>query len=122
MSKQVDLPSVGTNYQDQPLIELVYNSSVHVPAAFLNATNAPSDVVSAYLTLGQSLGFENGNRSAKWLRESVGERARNIVEAGGFVSEAGMEMILCEQAESIVERNSVSSCSSSGQCSSGNAD
>lgn len=59
--------------------------------------------VSTYLTLGQVLGFQNGNSSVQELLNSVNERAEEIVAYGGFVNEDALKTILTMQAQSMLD-------------------
>lgn len=70
---------------------------------FINTTNAPNVGVSAYFTLGQVLGFENGSSSVQGLLNSVDEGAKEIVSDGGFVNEDALKTILTMQAESMLD-------------------
>lgn len=65
--------------------------------------NAPNVGVSTYLTLGQVLGFENGNSNIQGLLNSVEAIAKEIVSNGGFVDEDALETILTMQAESMLD-------------------
>lgn len=98
---QVDLPSIGTKLQDQPLVLAEYN--VSVPSSFYDATNAPIVGVASFMILGQISGFENGHSSAQELLASVNERANDIVVSGGFVNARALRTILTIQGESMLK-------------------
>lgn len=71
----------------------------------MTTLNQPSSVAVAYIDLEQTLGSENAQIVGKGLVESVGSRAKDIVAAGGFTSEKGLEKVLRLQAESIVNQH-----------------
>jgi hypothetical protein len=98
---QINLPSIGTNLQDQALDLFAYLLSPTVPPSEYTIENAPGALAAAYLDFSQLFSGQEGEGSA--LMGSVEQRARTIVETGAFTSLSGMEKILRVQARNIVE-------------------
>lgn len=99
----VDLPSVGTNYQDGASVIQQYNLAPGVPPVDVQTINAPGTGASALVNVTQVLGEVGGRKAASKLRASVQRRAREIVQSGGFTSLEGMTKMLAYQAESIAD-------------------
>jgi len=95
----VDLPSVGTNLQDQALVINAYNITVNN-----NIINSPQIFVGIFADYEQVLGAERAKSFAEELKTSIPERAAAIVASGAFTSVEGMSKILEEQAMQIVDQ------------------
>ncbi|TFK33633.1 hypothetical protein BDQ12DRAFT_690833 [Crucibulum laeve] len=98
----VDLPSVGTNMQDQAGVLSEY------PAAFQMNTSiihVPAGGAAVFLTLTDMLGVDGAQKYVTELKATITERANAIVEAGAGVNFAGVEDMLRIQAKQFDEEN-----------------
>lgn len=91
----VDLPAVGTNFQDQAIVTSLYlfdtpanSSDPHVPSA----------LASSFLTLPQILGKSGADSYVRELNSTISQRAAAIVASGAAVSQSGLEKIFTTQA------------------------
>ena len=103
-SVKVDLPSIGTNLQDQALNILEYLPPASVNASFFDTTNEPISTAVAFLNLSQIVGglaSEFGNL----LQSTVTQRAKAVVDSGAFTSQEGLVKAFSLQARSIIAGN-----------------
>ena len=101
---KVDLPSVGTNLQDQPLTTSMYNFTKGLNGSVIDTTNQVTEGSVAYIELEQILGKKNGQAAGQYLLNTVAARAQAIVNTGGFTSVSRLQKILQVQADSIVNK------------------
>ncbi|KAJ7054069.1 alcohol oxidase [Mycena amicta] len=100
----IDLPSVGTNFQDPTGLTVLLSSNASVSAS-LATVNEPGTGSNTMLDISQILGAERAKDALKDLLESVSSRAQAQVAAGAFTSVKGLEAILSYQADSIGRLN-----------------
>ncbi|KAF7984892.1 hypothetical protein HWV62_10891 [Athelia sp. TMB] len=100
---KVALPQVGTNLQDQPLIENVYTINNASQPAWINTTNEVQEGSVGYLSLADVLGAQNAHTAGQQLLATVHQRAAAIVQKGGHTSVAGLSKQLLAQAESMLD-------------------
>ncbi|KZS98576.1 alcohol oxidase [Sistotremastrum niveocremeum HHB9708] len=97
----VDLPSVGTNLQDQPLTTSLYQIKPGQNSSVIETANQITEGSVAYIELNQILGAK-GPAAGQYLLNSISDRAQAIVKTGGFTSVSGLKKVLQYQANSIV--------------------
>ena len=95
---QVNLPSVGTNLQDQALVLFAYLFANGVDPSDTTPVNEPIGLAVSFLELSQVLG-QSTKEALHELQATIETRAKAIVEAGGFVSQKGLEKIFKAQAD-----------------------
>ena len=95
----MNLPSVGTNLQDQTLVDLVYLFTNGVNLSEATTVNEPISLAVSFLELSQVLG-QYERDALHELQTNIKKRAGAIVESGGFVSQKGLEKIFKAQADS----------------------
>ncbi|KAF9002545.1 hypothetical protein BDQ17DRAFT_1357062 [Cyathus striatus] len=95
ISAVVDLPSVGTNLQDQANIVTEFTAT-----DILNSSigHAPAGGAAAFVTLSQLLGPDAAADYVQSLQSTISTRAKSIVSSGAAVSVNGMEKMLTIQA------------------------
>ena len=103
MPVKVALPQVGTNLQDQPLIENIYTINPANEPAWINTTNEVQEGSVGYLSLADVLGAQNAHTAGQQLLATVQQRAAAIVQKGGHTSVAGLSKQLQAQAESMLD-------------------
>ncbi|KAG5644240.1 hypothetical protein DXG03_008835 [Asterophora parasitica] len=99
---EVDLPSVGTNLQDQALDAIAFAVHPDAPASEYSTINVPFTPAAAFVDIEQVLGKPGARAVGKELRESIPARAKAIVASGAFTSEKGLIKVLRSQADSIL--------------------
>ncbi|KZV83874.1 alcohol oxidase [Exidia glandulosa HHB12029] len=100
----VDLPSVGTNLQDQFFNNFEFepaSSAPYIPPA----ANMPPFVSTSFLTLAQIVGNSTAGSLGKSLTGSVESRAKDAVAKGRFSSVNGLKKMLRVQADLVVKQN-----------------
>ncbi|KZP19980.1 GMC oxidoreductase [Athelia psychrophila] len=100
---KVFLPQVGTNLQDQPLIENVYTLNPANPPAWTNTTNEVAEGSVGFLSLADVLGAHNAHIAGQQLLATVQSRAQAIVQKGGHISVTGLAKQFKAQAESMID-------------------
>jgi choline dehydrogenase len=90
----VDLPSVGTNLQDQALVPLIWSLAMNVPSPQYQA-----DV--AFPSLAQLIGVTAAADASALLLRTARKRAAGIVAAGGHTSVTGLTKQFEVQAQQI---------------------
>lgn len=94
---------MGTNLQDQPLIENIYTINPANPPAWTNTTNEVANGAVGFLSLTDVLGPQNAHTAGQQLLATVLQRAQAIVQKGGHTSVAGLSKQLMAQAESMID-------------------
>ncbi|KAF8077647.1 alcohol oxidase [Lyophyllum atratum] len=100
---EVDLPSVGTNLQDQALNSFIYAVPPDTPPSEYVSINAPLNPAVAFVDIKQVLGTHAARSAGRSLVDSIPARAKELVSTGAFTSEEGLVKVLKAQARSIVE-------------------
>lgn len=101
----MDLPSVGTNFQDGASAIQLFNISPNANLSDLHTTNEPGTGASALVNITQILGEDGAKEAIAKLKISVSQRASALISSGAFTSQKGLEKILRYQAESIGDLN-----------------
>jgi len=102
---EVDLPSVGTNYQDGASAIQLYNLAPNVNLSDIQTTNSPGTGASALVNITQILGEAAAKRAIEELQRTIPQRAAALVASGASTSVQGLEKVFRYQAESIANQN-----------------
>ncbi|KAF8998504.1 hypothetical protein BDQ17DRAFT_1361891 [Cyathus striatus] len=95
----VDLPSIGTNLQDQAGVVFAFNATENLRGG--PPGHAPAAGAAAFVTLPQLIGADAAVDYVQSLQSTIKDRAGSLVSSGNAVSEKGMEKILAIQARQI---------------------